>query len=67
MAIPFQTLEAWSKPGKSENSKVTYEKLYNIIDSRMISKYEIFLQGSYHNATHVKENSDIDVVVLNKI
>lgn len=66
MAIPFQTLEAWSKPGKSENSKVTYEKLYNIIDSRMISNYEIFLQGSYHNTTHVKENSDIDVVVLNK-
>lgn len=66
MAIPFQTLEAWSKPGKSENSKVTYEKLYNIIGSRMISNYEIFLQGSYHNTTHVKENSDIDVVVLNK-
>ena len=66
MAIPFQTLEAWSKPGKSENSKVTYEKLYNIIDSRLISNYEIFLQGSYHNTTHVKENSDIDVVVLNK-
>lgn len=66
MAIPFQTLEAWSKPGKSENSKVTYEKLYNIIDLRLISNYEIFLQGSYHNTTHVKENSDIDVVVLNK-
>lgn len=24
------------------------------------------MQGSYHNTTHVRENSDIDVVVLNK-
>ena len=38
MAIPFQTLEAWSKPGKSENSKVTYEKLYNIIDYFLYKK-----------------------------
>jgi hypothetical protein len=26
----------------------------------------MFLQGSYHNSTHVKENSDIDIVVINK-
>ena len=34
--------------------------------SIIINNYELFLQGSYHNTTHVKENSDIDVVVLNK-
>lgn len=66
MSIPTDVLVNWSKPGKSDNSKVTYEKLNNVINSKLYGDYELFLQGSYHNTTHVKENSDIDVVVLNK-
>ena len=65
MSIPFNVLINWAKPGKSENSKVTYEKLSNLLDSTLYGNYETFLQGSYHNTTHVKENSDIDIVVLN--
>ena len=66
MSIPYDVLVNWSKPGKSDNSKITYEKLSNVINSKLYGNYETFLQGSYHNTTHVRENSDIDVVVLNK-
>jgi len=66
MAIPIDILIKWANPGKSDNSKITYDKLKNIIESKIDGNYEIFLQGSYHNTTHVKENSDIDIVVLNK-
>lgn len=66
MSIPSDVLINWSKPGKSDNSKITYEKLGSVINSKLYDNHELFLQGSYHNTTHVKENSDIDVVVLNK-
>ena len=66
MPISSEVLIKWSKPGKSENSKITYEKLKNVINSKCNGNYEIFLQGSYNNDTYIKENSDIDVVVLNE-
>lgn len=66
MGIPIEVLQKWSAQGKSENSKNTYAALRKVIDDRYGVNVEIFLQGSYHNATHVKENSDIDVVVIHK-
>lgn len=66
MAIPLDVLVGWSKPGKSDNSKITYEAIKSIIENKLGYNYDIFLQGSYHNTTHVKDNSDIDVVVVNK-
>lgn len=65
MAIPYDILVNWARPGKSENSKITYNVLKNIIENKTEPNTEIFLQGSYHNTTHVKENSDIDIVVIN--
>ncbi len=66
MGIPLEVLVKWSNQGKSENSKNTYAALRKVVEDRYGSDVEIFLQGSYHNATHVKENSDIDVVVIHK-
>lgn len=66
MGIPIEVLQKWSAQGKSENSKNTYAALRKVIDDRYGANVEIFLQGSYHNATHVKENSDINVVVIHK-
>lgn len=65
MAIPYDVLINWSKPGKSENSKITYNVLRNIIENKTDPNTKILLQGSYANTTHVKENSDIDIVVIN--
>lgn len=65
MSIPLEILQKWSLPGKSENSKNTYEVFRNIIFDRCGSNMDVFLQGSYHNSTHVKDNSDIDIVVIN--
>lgn len=66
MAIPLEILQNWSKQGKSDNSKITYEAIKNLIERELGYNYDIFLQGSYHNTTHVKENSDIDIVVIDK-
>lgn len=66
MAIPLEILKIWSKQGKSDNSKITYESIKNLIEKEVGYNYDIFLQGSYHNSTHVKENSDIDIVIINK-
>ncbi len=64
MGIPLDVLEKWSKPGKSENSKNTYEAFRKIIFDRCGNNLDVFLQGSYSNSTHVKDNSDIDIVVV---
>lgn len=66
MSIPLDVLVKWSRPGKSENSKNTYEAMKRVLNNRLGSGYDVFLQGSYHNNTHVKDNSDIDVVVVDK-
>ncbi len=66
MAIPLEVLVSWSKTGKSDNSKITYDAIKTVIENNLGYNYDIFLQGSYHNTTHVKDNSDIDVVVVNK-
>jgi len=65
MAIPIDKLKNWSNPGKNENSQATYAKMRKIIEEN-IENNDVFLQGSYANATNVRDNSDIDVVVVLK-
>ena len=65
MTIPKDRLESWAKPGKNEVSKATYAKMRNVVEDN-ISNVEIFLQGSYANSTNVRDNSDIDIVVILK-
>ena len=66
MAISEQQLETWSNTGADTGSKRAYDRVKNIIDSSSFSKKsdaDIFLQGSYANTTHIRADSDIDVVV----
>lgn len=65
MTIPKDILEKWSMPGKNEVSKQTYENMKKIIKNN-VTDAEIFLQGSYANSTNVRDNSDIDIVVIFK-
>lgn len=65
MAIPYDKLVSWAKPGKNQNSRDTYAKLRQIIEENF-DNVDIFLQGSYANSTNVRDNSDIDVVVVAK-
>lgn len=65
MGIPLYKLQNWAKPGKNEMSKDTYAKMRNLIENN-INNVEIFLQGSYANSTNVRDNSDIDIVVILK-
>lgn len=66
MAISETQLEAWSNTGADTGSKRAYDRVKNIIDSSNFSKkseVDIFLQGSYANTTHIRADSDVDVVI----
>lgn len=60
----------WSKsPGKMEQERCERAKraIENAIKSDMtlsMKLVETFVQGSYHNRTNVRQNSDVDVCVL---
>jgi len=66
MSIGEQQLSTWSNTGADSGSKKTYDRVKNIIDGSTFSKkseVDIFLQGSYANTTHVRADSDVDVVI----
>lgn len=67
MVISEQQLEIWSNTGADVGSTKAYDRIKNIIDSSNFSKkseVDIFLQGSYANTTHIRADSDVDVVIL---
>lgn len=71
MGIPNDKLEQWRKRGQDTKSSDTYDvicKLFkdycsDIID---VNSDNIFIQGSYANHTNIKNDSDIDIVVLSQ-
>lgn len=65
VGIPQDKLVNWAKPGKNEMSKDTYAKMRRVIEDN-VSNVEVFLQGSYANSTNVRDNSDIDIVIIFK-
>ncbi|MCS3901728.1 nucleotidyltransferase [Methanococcus voltae] len=70
--ISDDQLKTWSNTGALEKSERTYSHIQNIITNNYDKseldnkKLDIFLQGSYANHTNIRENSDIDVVVMLK-
>jgi len=64
-SIPRDKLEKWANPGKNEMSKDTYAKMRKVIEDS-VSNVDVFLQGSYANSTNVRDNSDIDIVIIFK-
>ncbi len=66
MPIPDSQLATWSKQGAQQASQNTYASIKNALRSsfHMSGKlYEIYLQGSYANATNIRADSDVDIVV----
>ena len=71
MSIPYEQLEKWRRRGEDKKSAKTYDLILDLLrqycsDIIEINSENVFLQGSYVNHTNIKDDSDIDVVVLAK-
>jgi hypothetical protein len=68
MPIPLSQLEIWSHQGAIATSSRAYASIQHALTkstSPLANRgVEIFLQGSYGNATNTYGDSDVDVVVL---
>jgi hypothetical protein len=67
MAIPDSQLDTWSHQGSIKQSSTTYapvKRALEAADAKYAGKsFEVFLQGSYGNATNIYAESDVDVVI----
>ncbi|MDD4157235.1 MAG: nucleotidyltransferase [Candidatus Cloacimonetes bacterium] len=71
MGISRQTLEQWKRRGDDGQCQHTYEVMCDLLkrycaDIINVDSDRVFLQGSYANHTNIKDNSDIDIVVMHK-
>lgn len=69
MAIPRAQLETWANVGATGAPVLTHMSIRYALETASTSvvkghDFEIFLQGSYPNATNIRTDSDVDVVVL---
>lgn len=66
MAIPESQLETWSHQGGTQGSADTYTSIKNALESHSWPagmNFDVYLQGSYPNATNIRGDSDVDVIV----
>lgn len=67
MPIPESQLVTWARQGAINTSKQTHESIRSALAAfrwPVGVKFEVYLQGSYRNATNiVGEESDVDVLV----
>jgi hypothetical protein len=66
MVIPEAQLTTWSARGSVAGSATAYASVTNAVDVSGLKKLhgiDVFLQGSYRNATNIPKESDVDVVV----
>ena len=67
MAISEQRLEAMTRIPSSTAYKEKYDSIKNALSAYLRwpsdMEYTVYLQGSYANSTHIKGDSDVDVVV----
>lgn len=69
MSFTYEILEIWKRRGADNKSKNTYEMINKLLEQYCsdivdVNSNSVFLQGSYANHTNIKEDSDIDVVIL---
>jgi hypothetical protein len=69
MAIPQAQLDTWGHQGATTTSSNAYASIRHALTKdgsplNRLSGVDIFLQGSYANATNTYGDSDVDVVVL---
>ena len=67
MGIPEAQLKTWSHQGPITQSSTTYNGIKRVLESTAVpysnKNYEVFLQGSYQNATNIYAESDVDIVI----
>jgi len=66
MSIPEAQLETWSHQGSIRTSKITADRIKDVLKSDVVLQnrdFELYLQGSYKNDTNIRGDSDVDVVV----
>jgi len=67
MAIPEKQLETWANVGAEVSAQATYASLNTALrspKSQILNRsFDVYLQGSYKNATNIYGDSDVDVVV----
>lgn len=67
MPIPESQLETWSHQGSISQSSATYSSIRNVLVGTgtpyASRNFEVFLQGSYGNATNIYAESDVDIVI----
>ena len=67
MSIPEDQLETWSHQGSIAQSSATYNSIRNVLVAAGTPyagrTFEVFLQGSYGNATNIYAESDVDIVI----
>lgn len=68
MGIPESTLEGWTGTGADTGSQTTRRTIYNALRSERSpleqkeDEFDVHLQGSYKNTTHIRGDSDVDVI-----
>lgn len=67
MPIPEDQLQIWSHQGSVTQSSATYNSIRNVLIAAgtpyATRAFEVFLQGSYGNATNIYAESDVDIVI----
>src|SRR3989339_1525459 len=69
MNISEEQLSRWAKaPSETEEGKCqnAVSRITEAVKEKFGSGVSVFLQGSYRNRTNVKQDSDVDIVVLHK-
>lgn len=69
MNISEEQLSRWAKaPSETEEGKCrnAVNRITEVVKEKFGSDVSVFLQGSYRNRTNVKQDSDVDIVVLHK-
>lgn len=66
MSIPEKQLETWANQGAQTISQNTYNSIKTALANHTWPNgmnHEVYLQGSYPNATNIYGDSDVDIVV----
>lgn len=67
--VTEQEAKSWTAPGAQDAAQRTYASVKEALNrsSRLAGyDYEVFLQGSYANATNIRGDSDVDIVAMLK-
>lgn len=66
MVIPESQLETWAHQGAVTTARTTHESIRNALNFYEWPDevhFEVYLQGSYKNATNIRGDMDVDLVV----